>query len=100
MKLGPDQQKLAVDSGVWPLYRYDPRQVAQGLPPLHIDSPPTHRGVRDYLQNETRFSMVEKIDPDRFKQLSQASVRNTAQRLALYKELSHIAYPQTNGKGM
>ncbi len=100
MKLGPDQQKLAVDSGVWPLYRYDPRQVTQGLPPLHIDSPPAHRGVRDYLQNETRFSMVEKIDPDRFKQLSLASVRNTAQRLALYKELSHIAYPQTNGKGI
>jgi hypothetical protein len=37
--------------------------------------------------------MVEKIDPVRFRQLSEASVRNTAQRLALYKELSHIAFP-------
>ncbi|HUO09241.1 MAG TPA: pyruvate:ferredoxin (flavodoxin) oxidoreductase [Phycisphaerae bacterium] len=93
LKCGLDQQKLAVNCGVWPLYRYDPRLVDQGKPPLQIDSSTVRAPVADYMRNETRFAMVEKIDPVRFKELSEASVRNTAQRLALYKELSHISYP-------
>ena len=96
LKMGVDQQKLAVDSGVWPLYRYDPRLVSAGKPPLQIDSTNIKANVRDYLRNETRFAMVEKIDPVRFRELSQASVQNTAERLALYKELSHIAFPSAD----
>ena len=91
--IGTDQQKLAVDSGVWPLYRYDPRLVETGKPPLQIDSGAIKANVRDYLRNETRFAMVEKIDPVRFRNLSEASVRNTSQRLALYQELAKISYP-------
>jgi pyruvate-ferredoxin/flavodoxin oxidoreductase len=94
LKMGIGQQKLAVDSGVWPLYRYDPRLVDSGKPPLQVDSPMIPRAaVRDYLRNEARFAMVEKIDPQRFKALSDSSVHNTAQRLALYKSLANIAFP-------
>ncbi len=93
LKCGIQQQKLAVNSGVWPLYRYDPRLVDQGKPPLQIDSHNVRTPVTEYLRNETRFAMVEKINPQRFRELSEASVRNTAQRLALYKELSQIALP-------
>jgi len=96
LKFGLKQQALAVDSGVWPLYRYDPRRTPSGLPPLQIDSPPVHKPVWEYLRNETRFAMVQKIDPARFAELSRASGRNTAQRLALYRELSRISLP-TNG---
>ncbi len=99
LKIGTDQQKLAVDSGVWPLYRYDPRLVETGKPPLQIDSGAIKANVRDYLRNETRFAMVEKIDPVRFRNLSEASVRNTAQRLALYQELAKIAFPTAGGNG-
>jgi len=91
--------KLAVDSGVWPLYRYDPRLVETGKPPLQIDSGAIKANVRDYLRNETRFAMVEKIDPTRFRNLSEAAVRNTSQRLALYQELAKIAFPTANGNG-
>jgi pyruvate-ferredoxin/flavodoxin oxidoreductase len=98
LRIGTDQQKLAVDSGVWPLYRYDPRLVETGKPPLQIDSGAIKANVRDYLRNETRFAMVEKINPERFRALSESSVRNTAQRLALYTELAKIAFP-TNGNG-
>jgi pyruvate-ferredoxin/flavodoxin oxidoreductase len=99
LRIGTDQQKLAVDSGVWPLYRYDPRLVETGKPPLQIDSGAIKANVRDYLRNETRFAMVEKIDPERFRRLSEASVRNTAQRLALYQELAKIGYPVAGGNG-
>ena len=94
LKFGISQQKLAVDSGVWPLYHYDPRLIAQGKPPLQIDSPSQKANVRDYLRNETRFSMIEKMNPERFRMLSEASVRNTAERLALYSQLASFAFPE------
>jgi len=93
LRFGLTQQALAVDSGIWPLYRYDPRRTPAGLPPLQIDSPPVHKPVWEYLRNETRFAMVQKTDPARFSELSRASGRNTAQRVALYRELSRIALP-------
>jgi pyruvate-ferredoxin/flavodoxin oxidoreductase len=97
LKFGVNQQKLAVDSGVWPLYHYDPRLIAVGKPPLQIDSPGQKANVRDYLRNETRFSMIEKMNPERFRLLSEASVRNTAERLALYSQLAGFAFPGTGG---
>jgi pyruvate-ferredoxin/flavodoxin oxidoreductase len=93
LRHGLDQQKLVVDSGIWPLYRYDPRLAAAGLPPFQIDSPPTHKRVQDYLRNEGRFTMVGDISPQQLRTLSEASVRNSVQRSALYRELSHIAPP-------
>ncbi len=95
LKFGAGQQKLAVDSGVWPLYHYDPRLIAQGKHPLQIDSSIQRADVRDYLRNETRFSMVEKMNPERFRELSEAAVRNTAERLALYTQLAGFAIPET-----
>ena len=35
---GPEQQKLAVETGYWPLYRFDPRRVAEGQPAMQLDS--------------------------------------------------------------
>lgn len=100
LRHGLEQQKLAVDSGIWPLYRYDPRHVAQGVPPLQIDSPLTHKLVKDYLSRESRFTMVGDVSPQQYRALSENSVRNTAQRLKLYKELAHIALPQANQNGI
>jgi hypothetical protein len=49
--------------------------------------------VQDCLRNEARFSTVGDIRPQQPKTLSEASVRNSVQRSALYRELSHIARP-------
>jgi pyruvate-ferredoxin/flavodoxin oxidoreductase len=99
LRFGAEQQKLAVNSGIWPLYRYDPRRVAQGLPPLVIDAAPGKASVQDYMRNETRFRMVEKIDPVRFRQLAASAREHAAQRVALYEQLAHITLPQANGHG-
>jgi pyruvate-ferredoxin/flavodoxin oxidoreductase len=97
LRFGAEQQKLAVNSGVWPLYRYDPRRVAQGLPPLVIDAPAGKASVQEYMRNETRFRMVEKIDPRRFRALAAAARDHAAQRVALYQQLAHIKLPQAGG---
>ncbi len=88
---GLDQQKRAVASGIWPLYRFDPRRTTQGLPALQLDSKPPSIPVSEYMSQETRFRMVEKIDPDRFRLLSKASQRHAAQRIQLYQHLASLA---------
>jgi pyruvate-ferredoxin/flavodoxin oxidoreductase len=93
MAFGADQQKRAVDSGVWPLYRFDPRRVAQGLPPLQLDAGPARIAAREYMQHEARFRMVERVDPERYKQLLAAAQRTTDQRLAIYKQLAGLTIP-------
>jgi pyruvate-ferredoxin/flavodoxin oxidoreductase len=97
LRFGADQQKLAVSSGVWPLYRYDPRRVERGEPPLVLDALPGKTSVADYMRNETRFRMVEKIDPVRFRRLAAAARDNAARRVALYEQLSHIVLPRPAG---
>ncbi|MCX8040781.1 MAG: pyruvate:ferredoxin (flavodoxin) oxidoreductase [Planctomycetota bacterium] len=93
LRLGLEQQRLAVDSGVWPLYRFDPRRSEKGELPLVLDSAGGKVPVMDYLRNETRFRMVEKLDPERFKALSEMQSEHAAQRVALYQKLAELRFP-------
>jgi pyruvate-ferredoxin/flavodoxin oxidoreductase len=95
MAHGCQQQKLAVDSGVWPLYRFDPRRTGSGEPPLKLDSGVPKIPVKEYMRNETRFRMTEKLDPERYKKLLTWAQRATEQRFSVYQQLSHVTIPQT-----
>jgi pyruvate-ferredoxin/flavodoxin oxidoreductase len=97
---GPAQQKLAIDSGIWPLYRWDPRRIMQGLPPLQLDASPDGKtGVADYMRNETRFRMVEKLDPERFKRLLVEAQKDATRRVAIYKHLAALMVPKADEAG-
>jgi pyruvate-ferredoxin/flavodoxin oxidoreductase len=93
LALGAEQQKKAVDSGVWPLYRWDPRRVAEGKPPLLLDSGPPKISPRDYMRNETRFRMVERRDPARFRRLMALAEQLATRRIALYEHLAKLTVP-------
>jgi pyruvate-ferredoxin/flavodoxin oxidoreductase len=97
MALGAEQQKKAVDSGVWPLYRFDPRRLRQGKPPLELDSPRPKISPRDYMRGETRFRMVERRDPERFKRLLRMAEEQAAERFAIYEQLAGLAVPVPEG---
>ncbi|NUN48537.1 MAG: pyruvate:ferredoxin (flavodoxin) oxidoreductase [Candidatus Brocadiae bacterium] len=90
MAFGAKQQKLAVDSGIWPLYRFDPRRPLKGEPPLHLDSGPPRVRPIEYLRNEARFRMVEALDPARFRTLMKDAQRTAAQRWDLYRQLAGV----------
>jgi len=90
MQHGLEQQKLAVDSGYWPLYRFDPRRTAQGLSPLQLDSGDATVPLGRYTENEARFRILEQSDPERFLELhGQASARIKA-RQQLYRQLADL----------
>jgi pyruvate-ferredoxin/flavodoxin oxidoreductase len=85
---GLDQQKLAVDSGAWLLYRYDPRRRAAGERPLTLDSPAPRGDLATYMRNETRFRLLEQQNPERFRELLGAARRNVEARREQYEQLA------------
>jgi pyruvate-ferredoxin/flavodoxin oxidoreductase len=93
LRYGATQQKLAVDSGAWPLFRFDPRRASQGQPLLHLDSGEPKVPIGHYMRNETRFRLVEKTNPDRYKLLAAAAQQEVARRTAVYRHLAQMALP-------
>ncbi|MCK4413532.1 MAG: pyruvate:ferredoxin (flavodoxin) oxidoreductase [Candidatus Eisenbacteria sp.] len=94
---GPTQQKLAVDAGLWPLYRYDPRRAEKGEPPLKLDSGDPKIPVGDYMRNEARFRMIEKMNPQRYQMLLGMAQQTQRKRWAMYKHLAALTLPAGNG---
>jgi len=93
MANGAAQQKLAVESGVWPLYRFDPRRLVKGEAPLNLDYGPPKAKVADYMRNESRFRMIERADPDRYKHFLKESQAQAERRYSVYQQLAGIAVP-------
>ena len=95
MALGLEQQKLAVDSGYWPLYRFDPRRVANGESPLMLDSGAPKIDLVKYTGNESRFRVVEQTDPARYKMLLALAQNEVTTRFSVYEQLAKLAFPVT-----
>jgi len=93
MANGVAQQKLAVDSGVWPLYRFDPRRLVKGEAPLKLDYGPPKVNVADYLRNESLFRTIERADPERYQRFVAESQAAAERRYAVYEQLAGITVP-------
>lgn len=85
---GFDQQKLAVDTGAWSLYRYDPARGETGENPLKLDSRKPKQPLYAYTDNEARFRMLKMKDPARAKELGKVAQDFVDQRFALYDRLA------------
>nr|MBP7622125.1 pyruvate:ferredoxin (flavodoxin) oxidoreductase [Gemmatimonadales bacterium] len=90
---GLDQQKLAVDTGYWPLYRFDPRRLERGENPLTMDSAAPKGDIATYMANESRFRVVQQQDPERYKTLLAAAQKEVAFRYGIYEQLAKLAVP-------
>lgn len=99
LRYGMEQQRLAVDTGLWPLFRYDPGRKARGLAPMQLDSKPPKRPVGEYMRNETRFSMVEKMDPARARGFIRTAQHYADDLWRRYENLTHMEYPKLNEGG-
>jgi pyruvate-ferredoxin/flavodoxin oxidoreductase len=88
MAFGLEHQKLATDSGYWPLYRYDPRRTGEGESPLMLDSSSPKEDVAKFMANETRFQITAQQDPDRYRELLERAREQIRRRIRLYEELA------------
>jgi pyruvate-ferredoxin/flavodoxin oxidoreductase len=92
------QQDLAVSSGHWPLFRYDPRRAAAGENPLHMDSKEPSIPYRDFASSETRFSMLFRTHPDAAERFLKQAQRQIKSRFHLYEQLAHLAVVEQAGE--
>jgi len=95
----PDHQHRAIESWAWPLYRFDPRKISEGHPPLQLDSAPKSLEMRKYMEEEARFRMVELRDPERYERLVQMAEMAAVERRSLYLQLAGIHIDASTAKG-
>jgi pyruvate-ferredoxin/flavodoxin oxidoreductase len=94
-----EQAKLAVQSGHWPMYRYDPRLAEQGQNPLIIESKEPTIPISQYAYNETRYKMLTQLDEARAEELMQEAQRDARSRWTLYQQMAAMHYGNNNGNG-
>jgi pyruvate-ferredoxin/flavodoxin oxidoreductase len=92
LRFGFDQQQLAVDSGAWVLYRYDPRRTEQHLNPLQLDSKAPKIPLKDYAYNETRFKMLTQSKPEEAERLLALAQQDANERWRMYEQLASLDY--------
>jgi len=92
MRKGLEQQKLAVQAGAWPLYRYNPALVDEGKNPLQLDSKAPSIPMDEYAYNETRYRMLLQSDEARAESLMRGARGDAAKRWQLYQQMAAIQY--------
>jgi len=98
MGIGARQQKLAVDSGQWLLYRYDPRRAEAGENPLQLDCAAAKTRLQDYLLSENRFKMLTKSKPEEAKKLFAQAQIDVERRWKFYEFLAKRDTKAGNGQ--
>jgi len=88
LRQGLDQQYKAVASGHWPLMRYNPVTKWEGGNPFLLDSPRPRLQIKDYIDNELRYTMLRRTDPEEAARLGELAQRTAHQRWAEYEAMA------------
>jgi pyruvate-ferredoxin/flavodoxin oxidoreductase len=94
LKYGLDQQKKAVSSGYWPLYRFNPEREVHGQNPFQLDSKPPKTGLEEYAYREGRYQMLTQSHPERAAKLMEMAKQDVKNMWKKYQQLAG-----SNGKG-
>jgi pyruvate-ferredoxin/flavodoxin oxidoreductase len=92
-----EQQRLAVESGYWPLYRDDPARAAGGQSSFVLDVGAPKVALDQFTRNEARFRLVEQQDPDRFRALMRQGQEAIGRRFAAYERLAAARVEKGHG---
>ncbi len=100
MATGMQNQKAAVQSGQWLLYRYNPERAAQGENPLQLDSQAPRMKVSQYLNMENRFKMLTKSKPEEARRLFAQAEEDAGVRWQLYQYMAARDYQRKPAEAM
>ncbi len=92
MTCGLDEQKMAVESGFWPLLRFDPRKIEVDGKPLTLDSKDPSIPFRDFAYNEARFKSLTKTMPEHAEELLKDAQREIDRRWNIYKQMEQMTW--------
>jgi len=83
-----EEMKLAVDSGYWPMYRFDPRLADEGKNPFQLDYKEPDGTLRDFIMGEVRYNVLTRSFPDEAKRLHKKLEEDVNQRYKKYKAMA------------
>ncbi len=92
MVKGLEQQKLITQTGLWPLYRFNPALADEGKNPLQLDSREPTVAVKDYAYNETRYRQLVQSDENRAEMLMNEASEFAKRKWEYYKQMAAMAY--------
>ncbi len=92
MAKGFEHQKLAVESGYWPMFRYNPLNIEKGKNPLKLDYKGPKIPLKEYVYRETRFKMLTKSHPERAAQLLDAAQEHVKEVWKIYSHMAAMDY--------
>ena len=92
MKYGLNQQQLAVKSGVWPIYRYNPDNIKEGKNPLKLDYKEPSIPVKEFAYNETRYKMLVQTNEERAEKLMNLAQEDAKARWLQYSQMATVDY--------
>ncbi|MBK6792242.1 MAG: pyruvate:ferredoxin (flavodoxin) oxidoreductase [Anaerolineales bacterium] len=93
-----DQTKLAVQSGHWPMFRYDPRLALNGQNPLVMESKEPSIPFTQYAYNETRYKMLTQMNEERAEELMKEAQHDAKSRWTLYQQMASMHYEKDSDK--
>ncbi len=85
---GLAHQKNAVETGSWPLFRFNPLNETAGKAPLTLDSKAPSKPLADFMSSETRFQVVNKMNPARYEELLEKAQKNVNDKHTLLEYMS------------
>ena len=94
MTTAVDEQKKAVQSGYWPLYRYNPALSAESKNPLQLDSKAPTISLEEFAYGENRWKTLQKSNPDAAAELMKRASVSTANRFAYFQKLAALTYDE------
>ncbi len=90
MGRGAEYQKLAVKSGYWPLWRFDPRHAHRGDHPLRLDSKAPSVPFSEFAMSQTRFSLLQRTNPTAAERLFALAQHDIDERWNLYEQIGEM----------
>ncbi|MCX6620476.1 MAG: pyruvate:ferredoxin (flavodoxin) oxidoreductase, partial [Acidobacteria bacterium] len=97
LQYGLEQQKLAVQTGYWPMFRYNPALAAQGKNPFQLDSKAPAMPLEKYIYNETRYTMLKHSAPEHAAELLKQAQEDVQKRWKVYEHMASL--PSNSGGG-
>ena len=83
-----------MQTGYWPLFRYNPDLIHKGKNPLQLDSRPPSLPIEKYMYNETRFTILKNSDPKTAQELLRLAQEDVDNRWSMYANLASAPVPE------
>jgi pyruvate-ferredoxin/flavodoxin oxidoreductase len=87
MRRGMSNQKAAVESGYWPLFRFNPALLKEGQNPFKLDSKAPKISLKEYAYMETRYKMLTKSQPEHAEKLIELAQEDVDEKWTIYENL-------------